>query len=60
MIIRIFRSVLLQMDWVSCCLSAALGRYEDWTQIQTNSTLCADNAALAAEEAQKAVTLSRK
>jgi len=35
-------------------------RYEDWTDIQTHSTLAADNAGLAVEETQKAVTLARK
>ena len=35
-------------------------RYEDWTDIQTNSTLAADNAGLAVEESQKAVGLARK
>eukprot|EP00802_Teleaulax_amphioxeia_P007584 Tamp_07591.p1 GENE.Tamp_07591~~Tamp_07591.p1 ORF type:complete len:667 (+),score=156.84 Tamp_07591:227-2227(+) len=35
-------------------------RYEDWTDIQTHSTLAADNSGLAVEETQKAVVLSRK
>mmetsp|Transcript_34381 Transcript_34381/g.53638 ORF Transcript_34381/g.53638 Transcript_34381/m.53638 type:complete len:520 (-) Transcript_34381:30-1589(-) len=35
-------------------------RYEDWNDIQANSTLAADNAALSVEETQKAVSLARK
>jgi hypothetical protein len=41
-------------------LSFFFCRYEDWTDIQTHSTLAADNAGLAVEETQKAVILARK